>query len=184
MAQKTGVQSQVKSYQRLKKKNWDDASLLYSQHYKVRIKGKWNNPGKGVAPFPIPWCTSYCKVDLWATLDYGRPTYIIRYNNFKRGHGEDINKYFFIKSFWTIVFVFIVFFFTTFQLLYLKFKNDFPGLIISMPRGHLRKAGGYNARNVVKKNNQDKDNSPKTLTDKNHQTSSQKFRQLIAKYLL
>ena len=28
------------------------------------------------------------------------------------------------------------------------------------------------------KNNKDEDNSPKTLTDKNHQASSQKFRQL------
>ncbi len=28
-----------------------DASLLNTQHYKVQIKGKWSNPGKGVAPF-------------------------------------------------------------------------------------------------------------------------------------
>ena len=27
-----------------------DAALLSTQHYKVRIKGKWSNPGKGVAP--------------------------------------------------------------------------------------------------------------------------------------
>ena len=27
-----------------------DASLLNIQHYKVRIHGKWSNPGKGVAP--------------------------------------------------------------------------------------------------------------------------------------
>ena len=27
-----------------------DASLLKTQHYKVWIKGKWYNPGKGVAP--------------------------------------------------------------------------------------------------------------------------------------
>ena len=30
------------------------------------------------------------------------------------------------------------------------------------------------------KNNKDEDNSPKTLTDKNHQASSQKFRQLVS----
>ena len=30
-------------------------------------------------------------------------------------------------------------------------------------------------------NNKDEDNSPKTLNDKNHQASSQKFRQLIFK---
>ena len=27
-----------------------DTSLHNSQHYKVRIKGKWRNPRKGVAP--------------------------------------------------------------------------------------------------------------------------------------
>ena len=37
MAQETCVQSQVQSYQRLRK---FDASLLNTQHYKVRIKGK------------------------------------------------------------------------------------------------------------------------------------------------
>ena len=35
MVRKTGVQSQVESYQRLKK-----LYLLSAQHYKVRIKGK------------------------------------------------------------------------------------------------------------------------------------------------
>ena len=34
---------------------------------------------------------------------------------------------------------------------------------------HLKKAGGHN--------NKDEDNSPKTLNDKNHQGSSQKFKQ-------
>ena len=27
-----------------------DATLFNTQHYKVRIKGKWSNPGNGVAP--------------------------------------------------------------------------------------------------------------------------------------
>ena len=35
----TGVQSQVESYQRLKKMVLD-ATLLSTQHYKVKIKGK------------------------------------------------------------------------------------------------------------------------------------------------
>ena len=39
MAQVTGVQSQFKSYQRLKKMVLD-ATLFNTQHYKVRIKGK------------------------------------------------------------------------------------------------------------------------------------------------
>ena len=44
MVQETGVQSQVELYERL------DASLLNIQHYKIQIKGKWSNPGKGVTP--------------------------------------------------------------------------------------------------------------------------------------
>ena len=36
-----------------------DASLLNNQHYNVQIKGKWNNPGKGVAPSPMHWFGSY-----------------------------------------------------------------------------------------------------------------------------
>ena len=39
MVRKTGVQSQVESYQRLKKMVLD-AALLNTQHYKVWIKGK------------------------------------------------------------------------------------------------------------------------------------------------
>ena len=39
MVWETGVQSQVESYQRLKKMVLDSA-LLNTQHYKVRIKGK------------------------------------------------------------------------------------------------------------------------------------------------
>ena len=36
-----------------------DAFLLKTQHYKVQIKGKWNNLWKGVAPSSTPWCCSY-----------------------------------------------------------------------------------------------------------------------------
>ena len=39
MVRKTGVQSQVESYQRLKKMVLD-ATLLKTQHYKIRIKSK------------------------------------------------------------------------------------------------------------------------------------------------
>ena len=48
MVLETRVQSQVESYQKLKKGN--DASLHATQHYKELIKGKWSNPGKYVAP--------------------------------------------------------------------------------------------------------------------------------------
>ena len=46
-----------------------DNSLLNAQHYKVLIKGKWRNPGKGVVPSPIPRC-------IWVILDYSWPTYL------------------------------------------------------------------------------------------------------------
>ena len=36
---------------------------------------KWSNPGKGVAPSPTPWCSSYWKGNHMVTLDYGRQLY-------------------------------------------------------------------------------------------------------------
>ena len=48
-----------------------DAFLLNTQHYMVRIKVKWSNPGKGVVPFSTPQCCSYRKRNLRITLDYG-----------------------------------------------------------------------------------------------------------------
>ena len=52
-----------------------DASLLNTQHYKVRIKGKVEQSWEGVAPSPTPWCSSYRKGSLQVTLDYGRQLY-------------------------------------------------------------------------------------------------------------
>ena len=52
-----------------------DASLLNTQHYKVRIKGKVEQSREGVAPSPTPWCSSYRKGSLQVTLDYGRQLY-------------------------------------------------------------------------------------------------------------
>ena len=40
------------------------ASLLNTQHYKVRIKSKWSNPGRGVASSTTPRCRSYWKGNL------------------------------------------------------------------------------------------------------------------------
>ena len=58
MAKQTGVQSQVESYQRLKKWYLMPPCLTLSIiRYRSRIK--WRNPGKGVVPSPIPWCSSY-----------------------------------------------------------------------------------------------------------------------------
>ena len=52
-----------------------DASLLNTQHYKVRIKGKVEQSREGVALSPTPWCSSYRKGSLRVTLDYGRQVY-------------------------------------------------------------------------------------------------------------
>ena len=51
-----------------------DASLLNTKHYKVWIKSKWSNPGKGIAPSSTPQCSSYWKGSLQVTLDYSRTT--------------------------------------------------------------------------------------------------------------
>ena len=48
-----------------------DTSLLNTQQYKVRIKGK----GKGVALSPTPLGSSYWKGSLLVALDYGRQLY-------------------------------------------------------------------------------------------------------------
>ena len=56
-----------------------DASLLNTQHYKVRIKGKVEQSREGVAPSPTHWCSSYRKGSLRVTLDYGRQLYLLMY---------------------------------------------------------------------------------------------------------
>ena len=53
-----------------------DASLLNIQYFRVRIKGKRSNPGKGGTPSITSRCSSYWKGSLRVALDYGRPTYI------------------------------------------------------------------------------------------------------------
>ena len=48
-----------------------DTSLLNTQQYKVRIEGKkLSHPGKGVAPSPTSWCSSYWKGSLLVALVY------------------------------------------------------------------------------------------------------------------
>ena len=74
MAWETGVQSQVESYQRLKKWYLIPTCLTLSIiRYRSRVK--WSNSGKAVAPYPTPWCSSYRKGSLLVTLDYGRKLY-------------------------------------------------------------------------------------------------------------
>ena len=67
VAQETGVQSQVESYQRLKKL---DTSLLNTLHYKVHIKGKVEQSRERSSIPPKPQCSSYWKGNLWVVLNY------------------------------------------------------------------------------------------------------------------
>ena len=51
-----------------------DLSLFNTQHYKLRIKSKWSNPGKGIAPSLTPRCSSCCKESLRVAVEYSQPT--------------------------------------------------------------------------------------------------------------
>ena len=62
-----------------------DASLLNTQHYKVRIKGKVEQSREGVAPSPTHLCSSYRKGSLRVTLDYGRQLYLLIYTHTQVG---------------------------------------------------------------------------------------------------
>ena len=53
-----------------------DAFLFNTQHYKIRINGKWRNPEKEIAPSLTPRCSSYGKETLRVALDYSGPTYL------------------------------------------------------------------------------------------------------------
>ena len=68
-----------------------DASLLNTQHYKVRIKGKVEQSREGVAPSPTHWCSSYRKGSLRVTLDYGRQLYFRHVGHCYRSRDELIS---------------------------------------------------------------------------------------------
>ena len=76
MSQETGVQSQVESYQRLKKWYVIPPCITLSTIRYVSRK-TWSNPGKGAVPSPIPQCSYYWKGYLWVTLDYGQQLYFL-----------------------------------------------------------------------------------------------------------
>ena len=60
VVRETGDQSQVESYQRLKKGYLIPLWLTLS-NIKYVSRVNWSNPGKGVAPSPTPRCSSYWK---------------------------------------------------------------------------------------------------------------------------
>ena len=76
ITRETGVQSQVVSYQGLKKwKLTPPCKTLSTIRY--GFKGKWSNPENGVAQSTTSLCSSYWRGRLWVTLDYGRLTYFL-----------------------------------------------------------------------------------------------------------
>ena len=75
IVRETCVQSQVASYQRLKKWHLILPSLTLSIiRYGSRVK--WSNPGEGVAPSPTPRCSSFWKGSLRVVLDKGHQLYL------------------------------------------------------------------------------------------------------------
>ena len=69
-----------------------DAALFNTEHCKIRVRGKWSNPGKGVTHCPISRCCCYWKGNLWVTLNYVHQhtfsyiyIYIYDKNNWKDG---------------------------------------------------------------------------------------------------
>ena len=79
MTRATRVQTQVASYQRLRKWYLIPLCLIFSiKRYVSKVN--WNNPGwGGVAPSSTPRCSSYWKGSLWVALDYGRQLYFTTY---------------------------------------------------------------------------------------------------------
>ena len=60
-----------------------DTSFLNTQHYKVRIKGKVSNPGKGVAPSPTPRVVATEKGAFWSpSTTVANFTYLLFYVSF------------------------------------------------------------------------------------------------------
>ena len=53
-----------------------DSTLLNTQNFKVRIKGKWSYLGRRVVLFPTRRCSSYSKGSLRIAPDNGHPIYI------------------------------------------------------------------------------------------------------------
>ena len=76
MAWETGVQSQVESYQRLRKWHLIPPCLTLSIiRYVSRVK--WSNPEKGVAFSPTPQCSNYWKGSFRVALDNGHQLYLL-----------------------------------------------------------------------------------------------------------
>ena len=90
MARETWIQSQVESYQRLKKWYLVSPCLTLSIiRYVKRVK--WSSPRKGVLPFPIHRYGRYWKGGLRVALYYGRQLYLHYLLIWRQNHSKPIN---------------------------------------------------------------------------------------------
>ena len=160
----TWVQSQVESYQRLKKWYLMPPCLTLSIiRYGSRVRGAIQ--GKELCPPLTLWCSSYWKGSLWVAHNYGWPTYLTK-PNFS-------------------IFLSYIFSFNYFEYLYNCFiHNDLANAYLGLLRvfhvelGSLHKTLEESQRTHCEYINEDEDNSLNSLSNKNHQASSQKFRQI------
>ena len=91
----TRVQSQIASYQRLKKWYLIPPCLTLSNiRYVSRVK--WSNPEEGEMPSPTPRCSSYWKGSFLVTLDYDRQLYF--YFTHIKANKKKITKVGFFKK--------------------------------------------------------------------------------------
>ena len=143
MSRETRVQSQVGSYQRLKKWYLIPPCLTLSIiRYGSRVK--WSNLGKGVAPIPTPQCGSYWKGSLRFTVDNGFlksfEGFIGNYIKFIKIEINVDSFLFYKKSLWrnsffvqrSILSVLFVSFFTTKKSLVLLRMNSLWQLIATL----------------------------------------------------
>ena len=91
MGQKTGVPSQVESYQKLKKWFLIPPCLTLSIiRYVSRVK--WSNPKKGVAPSPTPQCSSNWKGSFQVALNCRCQLYLQVWKVRNKTKKKEVNK--------------------------------------------------------------------------------------------
>ena len=75
-----------------------DASLLNTQHYRVRIKGKVEQSMKGVAPSPTPCCSKLSKRKLSCHPRLWSPTLLFTYFHNSPSSSELNSELFFFRQ--------------------------------------------------------------------------------------
>ena len=123
MVRKTGVQSQVEFYQRLKKWCLILRCLTLSIiRYVSRIK--WSNPWKGVAPSTTPRCSSYWKESLRVSLYYCRQLYLL-FERFLNKSSIHIYIYIYIYIYIAIFLIYIFYVVVSWELFIYLFIHLF-----------------------------------------------------------